>query len=381
MFITLIGFVMNKKLLTVFFSCVIFSACDNTPKLESVYTFGEREEANVSEIVKDFTIVPLELTDENQIMDASEVRIAKDKIFVLDCYSPTNKTLHVFDMEGNYMGHVGTAGQGPGEYIMPMYFMINETGNLIYIRDMATNKLLAYNIETYDFVKEIPLEFYSTCCELYGENQFIWYINAGLRNEGDLKKHIQITDADCHVQKSLMEPYDFPKRGLYNVMNCFMEIDGETYFHHPFLGEYNVVKNDSIASAFSLQFDHHSFPTAEYLTANKDAIIDKLKEDGYIQWCDAFLTDNTMACYFGIDKTQYWGIYDRKQAKGWYIDRSKIKDDLGIGELSRPKAIYDNRFVNVVYTENLEELPENSILFQKGKEKISGNPVILIFKP
>lgn len=372
---------MIKKSLFATTLLVVLSACNQSPKIESEYNFEERETALVSDIVKDYSLVPLELTESNQILDASEVKVTSDKIFVLDCYSPVNKTLYVFNMEGKYLGQVGNAGEGPGEYIMPLSFLVNEGQNLIYIMDIATNKLNTYKMDTFEFVQDFPLSFYSTCNALYNDNQFIWYIGSGLRNEGDLQKHIQITDTQCQVETSLIDCLDMPTRGLYNIKNCFMMADGEMFFHHPFLGDYEKISEGMSTPAFSLKFNNHNFPNTAYLSENKGEIIEKLKEDGYIQFCDAMMTKKNMACYFGVDKDAYWGIYDRKEAKGWYIDKAKIEDDLGIGSLARPKTVFNDSFVSVIYTEKLDELPESSILFKNGKDKISENPVILFFKP
>lgn len=371
---------MVKKIIFSALSIVLFSACSRTPKMESVYNFEELDKVKVSEIVKDYSLIPLELTENNQILDATEVKIVDDKIFVLDCYSQLNKTLHVFDMDGKYQGQVGTAGQGPGEYIMPMSFLVNKKENLIHIMDMATNKLLSYKFDTFEFVKETQLTFYSSCSASYDNGQIIWYIGSGLQNEGDFQKHIQITDTQCEIKASMLNRKDLPTRGLYNIRNCFMTSDGDTYFHHPFLGDYEKIGTE-ITPAFSLKFEHHDFPSEEYLSANKKEIIERLKDDGYIQYCDALMSQSAMACYFGIDKTAYWGIYDRAASKGWYIDREKIEDDLGIGALNRPKSVYNDSFVSVIYTEKIDELPESSILLKNGQDKISENPVILIFKP
>ncbi len=356
----------------------MLTACNRVPSLEPEMVFEESDEVKASEIVHDYSLIPLELTEENQILDATEIKIIQNKIFVLDCFSPTNKTLHVFGMDGKYLGHVGNTGQGPGEYIMPQYFMVNEAEQLIYIRDIAMNKLLSYNLDSFEFVNEYPLSFYSTCCELVNQNRIVWYVNSGLKNEGDMLKHIQVSDMQGTVQKSFVEPQDFPQRGLYNILNCFTQYGDQVFFHHPFLNEYFEVTDEGVSTAFTLNFDHHQFPTSAYLAENKEKITDRLKEDGLIQYCDALMSDRKVACFFGIDKTIYWGVYDRKAKKGVYIDRSKIIDDLGIGVLGRPKTVFNNQFVTAVSTEDLDELPETSILQKLGKETVKNSNLLLL---
>lgn len=352
--------------------------------MRSEYSFSSVEKAKMSDIVRDYSVVCLETVVDNLILDPTVVEFSADRIFILDRFSPS-KSLYVFRKDGKYVGKVGSKGEGPGEYIMPHSFVVNEKHGRIFLRDMAANKVLAYNLETLEFVEDYPLPFYATCFEKLGDDCFIWYVNAGLQNQGDFLKHLQITDTKCTPLFSAVEQLAFPERGIYNVRSYFSVLGEETYFHHPFMGDYFrcAVEDSVLQPAFSLCFSELPFPSQDYIIKHKDNIVKDLEADHYIQWCDALKNSTTCLCYLGTGKTIYWGVFNENESKGWYVDQNQLIDDLGIGKLTRPKTVYQDYFVSFISTENmnLDELPDNSILKPYlNADNMGGNPIMLLYK-
>lgn len=361
-------------------AAVLCSACRIDGRIDEEIVLQEKTQAKVSEILEDYTIVPLETTEENLVLDATLLRICHDKVYILDCFAP-EKNLYVFRLDGTYIGKAGRMGNGPGEFVMPGQLVVDEANRQLLVYDMATNKLIAYHADSLTFTGEYTLPFQAGCVELLDNERLIWYVNAGTRNKGEFVKHIQITDMQGKPLSSHIPPMEFPNRGLYNVMSYFTRDNSHTYFHHPFLGEYYACSaNDSVLQrAFALRFEKLPFPTAEYVAAHKNSIVKDLEADRYIQWCNVYLAPQVLLCYAGSGKDIYWGVYDRQREAGWYIRRDLIEDDLGIGRLSRPKTVYKGRFVNTVSME--EEFPEHSILHRYVKPgSKNGNPFLLLYR-
>ena len=78
--------------------------------------------------------------------------------------------------DGKYIGKIGCVGEGPGEYIMPFYFVIDEKNDKLYLWDRAVNKILIYNISTFKFVNEFFIPFNASCFEKLGDKHFVFYI-------------------------------------------------------------------------------------------------------------------------------------------------------------------------------------------------------------
>lgn len=55
----------------------------------------------MSDLVSDYSFIPLETQDDNIKLDASMVRIWNDHISILDCFSQ-NKSIYVFKIQGKY---------------------------------------------------------------------------------------------------------------------------------------------------------------------------------------------------------------------------------------------------------------------------------------
>lgn len=345
--------------------------------------FVEKGDVKMSNLVRDYSLIRLETQENNLIADATMVHVWNNRIFILDTYS-TNKGVYVFGMEGEYIGRIGGVGQGPGEYIFPVSMSIDKEGNKLIVKDGAKNRLLFYSLSDYTCLEEINIPFYSNCVEYLAPNRLIWYVGSGCANVGEDTKHIQITDMKATPISRHMNRENLPKRGLYNVSTYFHGINDEMYFHHPFSNEMYCydIETDSVRMRYILQWDGLTFPSKEYVVRNSEDIVNQLKQDGYISFYDIHENSERLLCYFGAGKDKYIGVYSKKQREGFYTNIEDIEDDLGLLKYVRPKSIYNDSFVSVVYTEELDKLKENSILYPLLKEVDSdgGNPIVVIYK-
>ena len=266
---------------------------------------------------------------------------------------------------------------------MPMSLAIDEANDRVLIKDVAQNKLLFYDVSTLSFIKELRIPFYSDCFDYLSPDKLIWYVGSGCANEGDCQKHIQITDMELSVLSNHIPRMDFPKRGMYNVMTCFHRFEDKVYFHHPFNNEiftYNL-ESDSIQFHYMVSWNGLNYPSFGYVQANRNDIIKRQEQDHLIQYFELLENSDKCMCYFGKDNQTYLGVYDKKHQSGYYVQTDKIKDDLGILKFVRPKTVYQNKFVNVVYAEDLSVIPESSIIYPLIKDKKeSGNPMLLFYK-
>lgn len=344
--------------------------------------FSKRDNVKMSELISDYSLIRLETCDDNLILDVSMLRILNNRIFVLDCFSQS-KGIYAFDMKGNYLGKVGAWGQGPGEYIMPMQIVTDSMNGMLIVKDVAQNKLLCYDAESCRFVKEVPLSFYSDCVEYAGTDKLVWYVGAGCNNKGDYQNHIQITDMEARSLGSGVARMNLPKRGLYNVMTLFHQYAGETYFKHPFSNEvykYHVESNEAELS-YSLTWEGLHFPDKAFVTENVENIVQALKEKNYIGYYDLLENSEKLLTYMGDNQNRYVGVYDKKKQIGFYCDIDRVEDDLGILKYNRPKTVYNDYFVSVIYTENLEDVPANSIIASLLQGEVDGgNPIVVLYK-
>ena len=357
-------------------------SCSQEANETALVNFAEKRDVKMSELISDYSIVPLETQEDNLILDASVVKVCGDNIYIMDCFSQS-KSIYVFDLQGKYKGKIGAVGGGPGEYIMPMSLIVDDANDWVIVRDVAQNKLLYYNSKTFEYVKDQSLTFYADCLENLGDGTMVWYVGSGCANLGNYQDHIQVTDLQGNVLKSYIPRKEFPKRGMYNVMTFFHEYGGKMFFHHPFSNVVYSYCNDaeSVAAEYVLSCNNLTFPTEEYVIENKDKIVKQLEQDGYVQFFDMQENSEKVLCYFGTSANNYIGVYSKDDRKGMYTAIDEIEDDMGIMKFVRPKTVYKDRFVSVVYTEVLDSLPDDSVLKPYLKEEgDNGNPFILFYK-
>lgn len=314
-------------------------------------------------------------------MDASIVRLWNGRIYIQDCFSQT-KGFFVFNLEGKYLGRIGTVGAWLGEYIMPMGMVIDPMEKRVIVKDVAQNKLLFFDAESFTFLKEERLSFYSDCLEYAASGKLVWYNGAGCKNEGTFQNHLQLTDMEANLLDSRIAQMDFPRRAPYNVLTYFHRYDDLIYFHHPFMNEfyqYNPA-DKTLQPAYTLTFEKLKMPSEEFIIENKNSIIEALKKENYVQYIELQENSEKILCYLGNGE-RFIGVYDKKSQEAFYCDFKHLEDDLDIQTYVRPKCVYEDRFVGVIYTEKLEGLPKESIISPLvGNESDGGNPIIVLFK-
>ena len=106
-------------------------------------TQNKAEVLNVSQIADDIEFLPLETTDEcllgNNIMNL--VVTSKD-IIIFDyeaCYR--------FNRKGKFLNKIGVKGNGPGEYVKPMYVTVDTLNKWVYMGDYMVKRFVKYDYE------------------------------------------------------------------------------------------------------------------------------------------------------------------------------------------------------------------------------------------
>lgn len=360
------------------FISTLFSCQEN--KVANTLNLVHQQEVKISDLMSDCTFIPLETTNDNLILDVSILRMWNNRIYVLDSFSQS-KGLYVFDIDGKYLGKIGSQGVGPGEYIMPLSLVVDEADNRLIVKDMAQNKLLFYDASTFNCVDEYNLTFSADCFDYIGEGKLIWYAGDGWQNPG-LNNYIYVTDMKGNILNSYLERRSFPQRGMYNVTTYFHKYANNIYFHHPYANQYYVydAKNEVIEPNFVLDCNELVIPSETYVIENSEQIVEQLAKDGYAQYVDVLENSNKQLFYIGSKENRYIGVWDKHLNTGFYVDVNNIIDDMGLMKFNRPKTVYQNRFVNVIYREGIENIPESSLLSTVLKDKeLDGNPIVVLY--
>lgn len=82
------------------------------------------------------------------------------------------KQLNIFDVNGKYLRTIGAIGKGPGEYVSPTDFLVDDSTNF-YILDPAQMLILRYDFEG-NYQSKIILDKYVEHMSLLGKKMFLY---------------------------------------------------------------------------------------------------------------------------------------------------------------------------------------------------------------
>ena len=101
---------------------------------------------HLSDIAERIEYIPLEFRPECAIGQVAQVYITQDDIFILTMGGGSND-LFRFDKNGKFMNIIGARGNGPGEYILTLYFAVDTTNRQILVSNNYKPEIIVFNYE------------------------------------------------------------------------------------------------------------------------------------------------------------------------------------------------------------------------------------------
>ncbi|MCD7932958.1 MAG: 6-bladed beta-propeller [Tannerellaceae bacterium] len=110
----------------------------------------------LSELLEDFEIIKLD--DRPEALVKSGMSFITDKYMGFGARFGLNMPYKLFDRKGNYLSHIGSIGQGPGEYINMYDSYIDDINDRIYILQWNATSVLVYDVNG-NIYAPIPLPY------------------------------------------------------------------------------------------------------------------------------------------------------------------------------------------------------------------------------
>ncbi|MDL2266328.1 6-bladed beta-propeller [Parabacteroides sp. OttesenSCG-928-G07] len=228
--------------------CLLLSGCgqnkvDNTgdlPVIDIIGNLGNYEAVPVSQYITELEYVPLETNYDCFIGEEYVgVIVTSTHIFVRG-----SKYCYAFGRDGQFLGQIGSYGQGPGEYIALYNFMVNEKTQSLYFETLRT--ILEYSLDgVFRQSINLPKDKHGSSLKRVSficDSLFIGHFN---NYKGDLPHNFVLFDRSSEVVKSFDNYVHFkPKRERTSIVNSSME---------PYrIGERVFVKENSNDTLFYL---------------------------------------------------------------------------------------------------------------------------------
>ena len=157
----------------------------------------------LSEVAEKLEIVPLEMTDESVLSDITEMQVTDHNIWIdhgREFY------IYRFSRTGKFLNRIGSIGQGPGEYVNYLTFLVDEDKKEVYIFS-TNNGVLVYDFEG-GFKKQISdfqtmVGMFSSIYKQYilNDHKFFAIQNFGLYRSVDKDSLWSFVSLDDNFQK------------------------------------------------------------------------------------------------------------------------------------------------------------------------------------
>ncbi|MFC3417503.1 6-bladed beta-propeller [Algoriphagus hitonicola] len=356
----------------------LVSGCSENKKTFEVEVWNlhqtQLSELKLSELVsKDYQLVPLETTDSSLISKIDKIIIGGDYIFVLDGFS--NDKVKRFSQEGKYLGKIGNAGAGPGEYRNPVDMYID--GDFLMIYDNPDN-LLKYDFEG-KFIENIRTGETGFKLEKSGDGNYA-LINGGLEH------NLLVMNENFQDKKTF-----FPYKSRFVdqlILYPLVKLNDGSLLYRRYLND-TIYKIESKEPIPYLVLDHGEDSFSLEKNWSEKEINDSKLEGSLANYAvnQLYLENSTHLLVFFFKKsTPQFAVRNKKSKASVLLDFINFENDITFSQnfafthVSNDNfiAAVDPAFIFMNKLEN-ESYPDKMMPILEGLEE-GDNPILLIAK-
>ncbi len=304
------------------------------------------EETKLSKVFGNYDYLELSSKENTPLIgDIHRMEVTEDRIYILDAFQAL--TLNVYDRKGELIFNISNVGRGPGEFLGPYSFAIDEKAERIIIYDGAGLKLCFYDIENGTFIEEKPLEFAISKFKVLS-NGYVFFLNN--RTYLGFSYNIIITDKDLSIIDKKLKidsnmanyQFEFPVNFTSFESNYFLTVPG--YYE---IYQVNK-KNGRLKKHLTVDFGDRSLPTSFYDEHQNNQ--SRFNEIGDAAHNISGYFEDLNFIYFNYDvgaggQQQYY-FESKKDSLVVHSNYDNLIDDINLGPLPRwPRAKINNKLV------------------------------------
>ncbi|MDR1160940.1 MAG: 6-bladed beta-propeller [Tannerellaceae bacterium] len=375
------------KILILFFTSIIFISCngktaDRNTDIDSIeeldlYSDCMNYENRLSSIATDVRIIPLcnePLLNDFHIYD---IETCRDNIFIsgINC-------IYKYDINGNFICNIGTAGMGPEEYIN-IYppIEIDRVNDIIYVSDAGKQTIILYDFNG-KYIRSIPLEK-TGCIKLITPDIIALRETTSdrLSENCSLISFIDTKGTITNSYKSNIYPLNYQPKNL-GPDASFLWGDKDHYYYLEYGSDTIFQITDNTIKPIRYLTGSHKMLQDEYSNTESNT---KLAILSYILRPNAAIFESDENILFKLinDAETYYKVYNKatkEYARTFYknaatINRSKCKrmdffiDDILTGENFNPQYQSEGKMIAFISSEKICNNKEQIIDRIKLKSK------------
>jgi hypothetical protein len=343
------------------------------------------KEIKLSSIIEEAHYIRLETNDECLLGSLiKKIIVTDNKIYILEL---NTNSIFVFDINGNYIFKINRVGKGPGEYISPGDFQVNEKTGTISVLDVVNKKINYYDAAG-NFISDLTFKY--RCLSYAFQDDFIYLDRANARytsNDQDFDHNVYILLKDGKLINKFLPTKKYLENFVFIASSPFLPYKKTINYQGVFDNNIYSFYQDSMSIKYNIDFGK-KWPDKKVFTKllkiktnNPQVYYNKLKDEGYILHMNFFESDNFMHIYFYEHDIIYNVFFSKNtwKSKGFNLN-SYIDDISGIGYDRVYNITNDGKFVSAINAsnalKNLDKI-DNQDLYPNLEE--IDNPIIMLF--
>lgn len=356
---------------------------DTKDKSVQTLDFDITQASKLSKEDMECVFIPLETRDECLLtLLFEDVQLIDNRIFIINSHE--NKArVFVFDRDGRFMAQIGAIGNGPGEYHQPYKLHIDKGKKRIIVADRHLRRLIAYDLNTYQYLSVVSVPFNFDDCTWLSDEQILWCSEGGIDFGKRKWYYACVTDANINPllfwHETSKSNYPIGYRTLYNYQN--KSFTGLPF--SPYIYQIDVERQTPV---WKLAFGKQKLPPKSLVEDEKEntpAWQSKVVASDYII---AFHAHETTDClgvsFYGRTFQRHLGFYNKKtQTTHAYaaIDFMKQFDLYGVYDIINT---HDDYFVSRIEPRLLKKYSSQREDLHQIEQNMTeeDNPVLCLFK-
>jgi hypothetical protein len=326
------------------------------------------------EIVID-NVIPLETDTTSLIGDIERIRIFNNQYYILDKWHARN--IFVFDSVGNFISKLAQ-GNGPGEVIWPIEFLINTLNNSILVYDLITRNLMYYDLHLNHQKSEYFEDLNLSKAEFLTPYHIL--INSPIINDSiDELSYVNYAIYDLDKKKYISKffPIKTELVGL-TYASPISIVNGRVLFIAPFDNYLYTLENGEYKKAIKMDFGRYNITKAD-IEMGMDYIFAQARTGQKIIPFQV-ISENDISLAFSIFSGKVNFIIYTKESGKTIISDTLFEN--GILPLCKLQYAFGlNKYLAIVQPEDMIRFNNENKIVNEYDERLDelSNPCLIIF--
>lgn len=293
------------------------------------------------------TVQRLEENEEHPVGQVDKLIVDNKRIYILD--SSKAKSLFIYSREGKLLHIIDKIGGGPGEFIHPDNFDIeNKTGNIV-IMDGSSRKFIIYSPKG-KYIKEIKYDFMAVDFILDEDNNII-VNNGNFSTEANEGYFLFKIGQNGEILDKLFpsEPLS-PSLAAFNPRNSMRKLGDEISFLPTLSNRIYQLDAKTSKAIYEIDFSTN-WPSKDFFDKSANMhplkVREKILENKYAFFLNFIQTKDVLHVDFYKEKN-YSFYYNKKTKQSLLLSMENEN-------VSFPLATYNDEFVFIKYNEDTGE--------------------------